>query len=501
MLPKQQHGVNTEVRRTTQRAAWALLGLILIVQVCSHIWLQTASAHSGQVAIPWMMNRGHVLFADLLEQHAPLSSVLAAVAQQVLPLSPLQVARALNLTVVLAITLLVFSIGLRVAGPVAAIGAALAWFWWEPVYANVLFYFDTLVGLIVTAALAAYLALRGRSLPAAAFLCGLLMGLATLAKQHAWLAAALFALYGLRLYGRAWLPYLAGAAILPGILVGWMIAQHTLDAYVYWNWTFNFSGLMDSSMPDGEFIRKWLLCAAMLPGFLLLAPRRGRDWVLIGLLWLATMVTMLPRFSLSHVTAQLPMLALASGLTLAALAAGAPRSFIAWRSSIRDRNPQSLILAGLLAVVLAGALYTGVAARLPSPLGRGLYPGYDEFNALAEELRQQASAGDTLFVLPELDSTPQIHVLAEMMPPGTWVKGWRWYLRAPAVVDTLLREWTITPPTFVVVFPEFADAAQPEIQPLLAFVAARYTETARIADVLFHGDALIYRLADDAPAG
>ena len=46
------------------------------------------AAHSGQVAIPWMMNQGMTLFGDIWEQHAPGSSLLAAAAQMFIDIDP-----------------------------------------------------------------------------------------------------------------------------------------------------------------------------------------------------------------------------------------------------------------------------------------------------------------------------------------------------------------------------------------------------------------------------
>lgn len=58
--------------------AW--VALIFAWQAFAHGFWLPISTHSGQTTIPWLMNRGWVLFGDVLEQHAPGSSLLAALA-------------------------------------------------------------------------------------------------------------------------------------------------------------------------------------------------------------------------------------------------------------------------------------------------------------------------------------------------------------------------------------------------------------------------------------
>ena len=49
---------------------------LLILQALTHLFWLSPSVHSGQMAIPWLMNNGMRLFDDILEQHAPGSSLL-----------------------------------------------------------------------------------------------------------------------------------------------------------------------------------------------------------------------------------------------------------------------------------------------------------------------------------------------------------------------------------------------------------------------------------------
>jgi hypothetical protein len=307
----------------------------------------------------------------------------------------------------------------------------------------------------------------------------------------------LFGLWLLAYYPRRRLLWFAASALLFPLLALIVTAvQGTLANYLYWTWTFNFSGLMPPEPLSGDFLRKLLLTNALVPAFALLALRPGRErrlQVLVLLLWLAGSSTLIPRPGEIHAMGQLPALAVLSGAALAALWAQAR----GWRHGqpfgrwLRALDTTQAVLLGVLIAGGAAWLWTGAAAYGRGPVAT---PAHDEFAPIAAELRQLAAPGNTLFVLPQTDSTPQLHPLSGLLPPGTWVKGWRWYLAAPGMLDTLLTEWEANPPTYLVYFPELIAEGLPEIAPLVAFMEARYTPIAAYDDVPFHGPAQLYRL-------
>lgn len=138
---------------------------------------------------------GHDAVRNDLREPPPATGVLLAALYQALPqVEPVLLVRALNLLVILTLTLLVYILAKRLTGSErAALLSVLFWALWEPVYGNQLFYFDTIVGLLLT--LVAIIALDAQRM-GAIILCGILLGLATLFKQPAWGAAGMF---GLRL--------------------------------------------------------------------------------------------------------------------------------------------------------------------------------------------------------------------------------------------------------------------------------------------------------------
>lgn len=491
-----------------------ILGSILLFQAITHLTWLSISAHSGQVAIPYMLNQGLSLFDTVWEQHAPGTSLIMTLAQRVLPLEPITLARLLNLVVVGTITLLVYRIASTLVNnsPMAGIAAALFWAWWEPVYGTVLFYFDTLLGLCVCVALLIWVEQGKRRPFAAAFGAGLWMGLATLMKQHAWPALILFGLY---LFGES--PseggrgesgtqksgylrragYWVGALLPPLILIGVVGLQGNLERYLYWNWGFNFSGLMEGAPLTGDFVRKLTLSNLFAAPLGLLMFRRAapkRFWILLFLLWASTTLTLIPRFNHFHAMAHLPFAAIIAGVVVGTLVGETNKPASHWISNLPHTLTRDLVLIGLLLAVGAAIFGTGIVVYIPNVMGRAAIPAYDEFDLLARRLSALSAPGDRLFVLPETDSTPNLHVITGLLPPRTWIKGWRWYLEAPGVIDHLLTEWAQSPPDWVIVFPDLLAESQPEIGSLYQWVIAHCEMVETIKGVVFHGDAVIYRL-------
>ena len=466
-----------------------LLSALLIVQALTHLFWLSPAAHSGQVAIPWMMNRGLTLFGDIWEQHAPGSSALAAAAQALIDIDPGALVKWLNIALVLALTILVYLLARRLAGDDwAGVLAAAAFAWWAPVYGNVLLYFDTLVALCVLAALLLHFYDCERPTGWRMAAVGLLLGASTLFKQHAWLGVGVFGLWLLLTMRRRQdlLVYCGAALALP--LLQWLALSgaDVFESYIFWNWTFNLSGAMDGVPLDGDLFRKLLLTNALVFPFAALALRGERRQLVLVALWLAGLSLLYPRAGENHAMAHLPLAAVMSGSVLAKLR----HQLRDWRSWDGTRA----ILAGLLVAGGIGWLWTGAVSYIPTPLGAGAILGYDEFRPLARQLGERAQAGDTLFVLPETDSTPQLHPLTGLPPPGAWVKGWHWYFEPEPVLATLTSEWAATPPTWIIVFPRLLPAGEPGIGVLLEIVEARYTLAFESAAIYDHGHAEVYRL-------
>ncbi len=467
-----------------------LLFPLLIIQALTHLFWLSPSVHSGQLAIPWMMNHGGLLFGSIWEQHAPGSSLLGALAQSLIPLDAALLIKLLNTALVMAMTLLIYQLANRLSGKTSAgLLAALVWAWWEPVYGNVMLYFDTLLALSVLAALLVYCRHHEKPTYRQIILTGLLMGTATLFKQHAWLAVGIFGLWLLMMH-RRWqigLVYGLAALLIPLMQWGALFSQGLLENYLFWNWHFNLSGFMDGVPLDGDLFRKLLLSNLLVFPFIVLTLKRGhRHYLALVLMWLAALTVLYPRFGEIHGMGHLPFTAVMSGMVLAWL--------LPSMSNWRMWDVPRCVLAGLAFGIGIGWLWTGAVSYIPTPMGAGAILAYDEFHELVDEWRPRIEGGDTLFVLPETDSTPQLHPLTGMMPPDPWIKGWRWYFRPQHVLPALTREWKSNPPDWVVVFQDLIPAGEPGILKLLDIVEQRYRLAFTWPDIFSHGRADVYRL-------
>ena len=468
-----------------------LLLPLLIIQTLTHLFWLSPAAHSGQLAIPWMMNQGKTLFGDIWEQHAPGSSLLGAVAQALLPIDPALLIKILNTALVVALTALIYQLAIRLSGKSSAGAlAALYWAWWEPVYGNIMLYFDTLLALCILLALTAYWHSEERPTLKRIALMGALMGAATLFKQHAWLAVAIVGVWLLFTENRkSLLVYGLAALALPALQWLALGAQGLLDSYIFWNWTFNLRGFMDGVPLDGDLFRKLLLGNLLVFPFALLALKRDRrPLLLLVLIWLATLTVLYPRFGEIHGMGHLPFAALMSGMVLA------------WAlPPVVDPRQWQLaqtLLAGLALGIGIGWLWTGAVSYIPTSMGPGATLAYDEFDPVVAQVLTESVADDTLFVLPETDSTPQLHARTGLLPPGTWIKGWRWYFRPEFVLPTLEDEWATQAPTWVIVFPYMIPAGEPGILQLLEIVQGDYQLRFTVDDIFDHGPAQVYRLPE-----
>lgn len=468
-----------------------LLYTLLALQILTHLLWLSPAAHSGQVAIPWMMNRGKTLFGDIWEQHAPGSSALAAAAQSLLDIDPGLLAKLLNIALVLALTALVYQLAKQLTSDDwAGIIAAAVFAWWAPVYGNNLLYFDTLVALCILAALVITFRNSERRSTRQIAAVGLLMGASTLFKQHAWLAVGVLAIWLLLTERRRRLALVYASAALALPLLQWIAlwSGDLLESYVFWNWTFNLSGYMDGVPLDGDLFRKLLLSNALVFPFAALAIRDDRRHLILIALWLATAALLFPRAGENHAMAHLPFTAVMSGIVLATI--------VRQLANQRAWDAPRAILAGLIVAGGLGWLWTGAVSYIPTPMGAGAILAYDEFRELADQLGERAEPGDTLFLLPETDSTPQLHPLTGMLPPGLWVKGWRWYFEPARVLETLTAEWGDSPPTWIVIFPDLVAAGEPGIRQLLDYVQQRYIHAFTIESIFDHGNAHVWKLAE-----
>src|SRR5690606_13708542 len=139
--------------------------------------------------------------------------------------------------------------------------AGLVWAWWEPVYGNVMLYFDTLLALCIVLAMVIYYHRDNHLSLVQVIAIGLLMGLGTLFKQHAWLAVTILGLWLIVVHRHPKISITYGLTelVIPLIQWGVLLSQGLFESYLFWNWEYNLSGYMDGVPLAGDFFRKLLL--------------------------------------------------------------------------------------------------------------------------------------------------------------------------------------------------------------------------------------------------
>ncbi len=477
---------------------------ILLVQVVTHLAWLSISTQVGQLTIPYLMSQGLPIFGRVIENRPPADAAFLALLFKLLPsIEPIFIVRALNLLLVLGLTLLIYGLARRLtASTLAGICAALFWALWEPVYGNILFYFDALVGAVFALTAFVWLMAEARK-PGwlAPLLCGLLLGGATLFKQPAWAGVILFALWLIFVArrGRQLPAFVLGVLVFPLAAILIFAAQGTLDSYLFWNFSRYFSGIPNAQPLTGNIVRKFLLTNVLAFAFLLQIPRsdQPRQRALVGALWLAGGATLLPNFSEIYVMGHLPLLSVMSGSVIASVIDfEAIRAPMRW---LRRASMTSITLTGLALALAVGWGWTIAVTYVPNPLGRAQIPAYDEFRPVAAQLLALRQPDDTLFVLPMSDGNAQLYELTGMLPPGTFVNSHAVFLNVPSMTETLLAEWSAHPPDLIVDFPDLHAEFAPGVTPLVEFMQTNYHAVEQIDDVPFNGDAIIYRLNESLP--
>ncbi len=463
------------------------LAAVAFFQTVTHMWVLTLSASPNQVALPWLMNRGYRLYDNLIVHRAMGTGVLIAWLQPLFGDDVLLTVRVAHTALVLATTALVFVLARRLLGDGPALLAVLFFALIEPVYGNILFYFDAALALCYLLACLSWVSIEERGWRGP-LLAGLILGLGVHFKQHAVVMVGVVMIWrlGVGLYVRETfrrvfrdiMAFCVGAAVFPLLGVVYALAQGVLAPYLYWNYIFNLTMKFPGVLMDGAGLRKMLFLWALVPVFLLRtaggttrrAPRAGH-WLVLAY-WLGAQWMLYERFGEIHFVAQVPFIAIMSGAVLWELL---PLLARLRGGGWRVLAPSAQFTLGVGAVVAFAWVWMAAVSYLPTSLGVGATTGYDELRPLAAWLRAHSEPGDAIYSIPEQDVTTEIYALSGLEPPGFWVYGLSHTLRAPGVTERILDHFAQNPPRYILYYPTLAPTAGPEGQPLVDYMNACYT--------------------------
>lgn len=278
--------------------------------------------------LPWLISRNWLLYRDAIDQHTPLLPTLLAWLGAGDPAALHYVIVALHL-LILILTWLAARI---IAGPVAALLAVIFTELWLISFDGTHLWYDIALApfyLAIVALLCARTPLNNRRAAlAVSLLAGLLLGLATLIKQHAILALPIVALvlYLLSKGNRkARLVALFAGFVLPILVAGaYYAANSALGDALYWTVAYTFDSdyvrLASLSPSASEWATLLLLYAPALAGLLMLITRTSRVprttlILLLGLIAVATFAAY-PRYGRFHLAAAVPLLSVLAGTLL-----------------------------------------------------------------------------------------------------------------------------------------------------------------------------------------
>jgi hypothetical protein len=424
--------------RERLQAAPQLLAALVLLLDAAVVWNAQYYVDYETSLLPWLVGRGWRLYADVVDQHAPLFTGLLSFAGGGDPGLPLHV-------VIIGVHLLtlglVYLVAVRLAGATAGlIALVLAAVWLMPFEATHLWY-DGALGLVYLGI--AYCVLRiadGLFVGGAAgwqwfwvLAAGLLLGVGVLVKQHA-VVALLFLLPGVWLskkegHTRRVALFCAGLALPLLAALALFVSQGTLGRAWYWLVEYNMAGGYAEGSALSPEQGDWALIVALyvpLASFVItLTNRRVATYPRLSMtmlgLALAATVTIWPRYGRFHLQGAIPIIAVAGG-------AGTVWLWREWRPGLTGRGRTIAVGAGLMLIAINGMVGAGEWARTlftQVRLGSQQAPYAPTVGPLRAWVDANAEPGAPLFIYT-LD--PLLYRVLEREPPRPFVPQFPWVL-------------------------------------------------------------------------
>ena len=293
--------------------------------------------------LPWLIEKGWVLYRDIADQHTPLFTAL------LVPFGAGDTSIPLQMVVVglhFLTLLLVYLVTIRMAGAVAGLGAVILAELWTVAMEGTHLWYDGVLGLVYMAML---LLLVNKRSPLAnkaprlgtAIIAGLLLGIGILIKQHATAALPFIALLWWAGGYAGWRSHLglfaAGLSAPLAIFSLVFAAQGALGEAWYWTVVYNITGNYMQAAAMLPAYSEWPVLVALFIPLALWALtwriHKARDnWLAMALfgLVLAASLPAVPRYARFHFQALVPLAAVLGAVAAACLYESA-KSFMPWR--------------------------------------------------------------------------------------------------------------------------------------------------------------------------
>lgn len=471
----------------TGLSRWRLLLVLVAWLTVLHASVVHLVLVPRMVLHPWLLTQGFVSYRDIVDQHEVGLPIVLSLLLRIVN-DPAALIKWTFIGLLVATMCLVYLAGRCISGDNTAHAAALLFTVWVPVIHEGRLWYENVMAPLYVAAYALWPGDLSTS-PMRVIGAGTMVGVAVTVKQHAWAVVALYTLWAvgvpmlshgsarprLRLAGLFWL----GLAVPVTTYASYIVTSGVLREYVKWAWVHNleFPALAGKTPSVTDLVTLAAL-SAPVAALLLATIRTVRDGgtsaptdAFLIAIALAASVTAYPRYEPSHLMAALPLLSIIFARSVTIFSDPVHESeLIRWRLS----KPAYGLICLILLIGALGPAYQRLARAGPQRL-----IGYDELIPIAKRLAAGTSRNERVLVFPDVESTSNIYVLSQRLPPGFWAYVYPWYM-TDEVMRKIMDRLEADRVRVVVYFPDrgldgrqLADYAGP----LLAYIQQHYEQS------------------------
>jgi 4-amino-4-deoxy-L-arabinose transferase-like glycosyltransferase len=478
-------------RLSIPRRIWIALAGISLSEIVVYGWIERIALRQRMILFPYLLERGYVAYQSLIFEYPPGWVWAQAPLYDLIPDHNLRL-RLLQIIVMLVSTALVFWLGLKWRGALTGLIAAALYAAWGPIWMYAPIYYEVMIGLLALIAVVVWHeadARRWRPLVA-----GIALGTALVVKQHAIAPIAVFIIWRLlslwaRRDGRKALAdiglFLAGAAILPGIIVLIELAQGQLAAMWYWTWVFP---IIHPDPFEAASLSELLLRCAWLfpvPVYVLMTVRSRSAWRSYPILLLGLSVALLApgvtRYDRAHLSADVPVIALIGALAIRG-ALDLVQTSGSWRKQALRAFGGGMAALAVIALILPWYYFIKLGPRDQNITTLSAVAAWMKASGVPD--------GARVYMLPQIDGTDNLHALGGYLPPTYWKQTYLWEAADVHVIPSYLDSLNTTPPPYALFFEQYRKGTPPE---LVDFLLSHYTPMGDMQASDRMGKVILYR--------
>lgn len=359
-----------------------ILFLILVLHVCI-LWVLEFFPSPEFFIYPYLANHGWLPYKQILDHHFP-GLFLTKLNFATFGINTPTLFHVVMSVVVVAQSLMIFSIGKKIAGRTAGLLSSGLFAFWQPFFGGNILWFDVFLPLFTLPAL--WFFINNNFLWV-----GLFLGFGILFKQSLAPLAFVVLVYILQRQRVGFVKYVVGLAIPASILLIYLFSNHIWNDFWYWTVTFNLTTyrLMGSLNPSVRHLIK-----LVPPGLMLLLSLYKNKSVYLKVLvaWMVfSVIAGLSRFDLQHIQPAIPYFVIILGTVMST-----------------SNKWQRLVFIAISLV------WTCISFFHQGHWGQTRY--FDQVTLkLIQEVKKNTKEGEKIFLL---GTQPHIYSFTKTFPPG-----------------------------------------------------------------------------------